>query len=69
MSRVSAYHWRGTIITVVGYGVIQVLPDGEQTSIKVTGVRCFAQYASPAVGDRVSVLALGRQHYAQGKTS
>lgn len=67
MSRVRSYHWRGTVIALLGDNNLTVRADGDVASITSTGIVVHAQYTSPAVNDRVVVLALGAQHYAQGK--
>jgi hypothetical protein len=67
MSRVKSYHWRGTVTQLLGNNNLLVAPDGDSLGITNSGIIVHSQYASPAVNDRVSVLALGRQHYAQGK--
>lgn len=41
--------------------IIGIVPDGQTASINV-----IAQYPSPAVGDRVTTLRIGRQIYATG---
>lgn len=67
MSRVRTYFYRGTVTSILSFSNVVVMPDGDSASVTSTGVVVHAQYTSPSVGDRVQVLVLGRQHYAQGK--
>lgn len=59
-----AVYSRATIVTVDGPTAVTVMHDGQPNSINA-----IAQYADPAVGDRVLTLSLGRTIYVTGKVS
>lgn len=59
--RQDAIYGRGTLTSIVNASQVLVQHDGQGNSIAAT-----PQYSSPAVGDRVLTLTIGRTVYVTG---